>query len=136
MIFRKLKINDFNQYKQLLNEFRSSNFTMKQFKNFILHEENTRIYVLEDKNKLYATGTILTEKKFIHDFSLYCHIEDIIVKNEFKGKGYGTLLMKKMIDICKQKRCYKMLLDCDIQLIQFYEKCGFTNSGFQMTIYL
>jgi len=78
----------------------------------------------------------LTEKKFIHDFSLYCHIEDIIVKNEFKGKGYGTLLMKKMIDICKQKRCYKMLLDCDIQLIQFYEKCGFTNSGFQMTIYL
>ena len=108
---------------------------MKQFKKFILQEETTQIYVLEHKNKLYATGTILTEKKFIHDFSLYCHIEDIIVKNEFKGKGYGTLLIKKMIDICKQKRCYKILLDCDINLIKFYEKCGFTNSGFQMTIY-
>ena len=136
MIFRKLEIKDFIEYKELINDFRSTNFTLHQFKNFILHENNTIIYVLENNNNLCAAGTILFEKKFIHNFSIYAHIEDIIVKKECQGKGLGKLLLENLIKICKKEKVYKILLDCETNLINFYEKCGFIDKGHQMVIYL
>ena len=55
-------------------------------------------------NKLIGAGTILYEKKFIHNISLYAHIEDVIIKNEYQGKGYGKILINNLINICKVKK--------------------------------
>ena len=136
MNFRKLELKDYINFKELINDFRITNFTLNQFTNFILHESNTIIYVLEDKNKLYASGTIIFEKKFIHNFSIYAHIEDIIVKKEYQGKGLGKILLLKLIEICKKENVFKILLDCETKLIPFYEKCGFIDKGHQMVIYI
>lgn len=136
MIFRKLELKDFINFKELINDFRNTNFTLNQYADFILRENNTVIYVLEDNNILYAAGTILFEKKFIHNFSIYAHIEDIIVKKEYQGKGLGKLLLENLIKTCKIEKVYKILLDCETKLIPFYEKCGFTDKGHQMVIYI
>lgn len=136
MNFRKLELKDYINFKELINDFRITNFTLNQFTNFILQESNTIIYVLEDNNKLYASGTIIFEKKFIHNFSIYAHIEDIIVKKEYQGKGLGKILLEKLIKICKKKKVFKILLDCETKLIPFYEKCGFIDKGHQMVIYI
>ena len=136
MNFRKLELKDYIIYKELINDFRMTNFTLNQYADFILQENNTIIYVLEDNDKLYAAGTILFEKKFIHNYSIYAHIEDIIVKKEYQGKGLGKILLEKLIKICKKEKVFKILLDCETKLIPFYEKCGFIDKGHQMVIYI
>lgn len=136
MNFRILTINDYIQFKILINDFRETNFTEFSFKNFIENEKNISIYVLEENNNMLAAGTILFERKFIHNMSLYGHIEDIIVKKEHQKKGYGKLLINKLIDVCKTNHCYKILLDCSNELVPFYEKCGFKLNSNQMVIYL
>ena len=136
MNFRKLELKDYINFIELINDFRITNFTLNQFANFISQEKNTIIYVLEDNNKLYASGTIIFEKKFIHNFSIYAHIEDIIVKKEYQGKGLGKILLGKLIKICKKEKVFKILLDCEKKLIPFYEKCGFIDKGHQMVIYI
>ena len=136
MICRLLNKNDYDQFFDLINHFRETNFTLHDFEELLVSQKQVEIYVLEMDNKLIGAGTILYEKKFIHNISLYAHIEDIIIKNEYQGKGYGKILINNLINICKVRKCYKILLDCETNLIQFYEKCGFTDKGHQMVIYL
>lgn len=136
MICRLLNKDDYEQFINLINDFRETNFTLHDFEELLVSQKQVEIYVLEENNKLIGAGTILYEKKFIHNISLYAHIEDIIIKNEYQGKGYGKILINNLINICKVKECYKILLDCETNLIPFYEKCGFTVKGHQMVIYL
>lgn len=136
MIFRQLNIHDYNQFKILINEFRKTEFSLTEFKEILNNEKYLGIYILEENNNLVGSGTILFEKKFIHNISLYGHIEDIIIKKEYRKKGLGKLLINNLVQVCKDRKCYKILLDCSIELINFYEKCGFKNNGNQMTIYL
>lgn len=135
MNFRILSIHDYLLFKDIINDFQITNFTLNQFIHFLENEKNSIIYVLEDNNELLAAGTILFEKKFIHNYCMYCHIEDIIVKKEHQKKGYGKLLIKELINVCIKENAYKILLDCTKELIPFYEKCGFSNNGYQMVIY-
>ena len=136
MIFRELKINDYEQFFILINDFQKTNFSFNQFKEIIENQKNIQIYVMERNKQLIAAGTICFEKKFIHNISLYGHIEDIIVKKEYQKNGYGKLLMNNLIQVCKDEKCYKILLNCEEKLIKFYEKCGFINKGFELVIYL
>ena len=137
MIFRPLNNNDYNYFLLLLNEFRKTHFSYEQFTELLEKQKQVSIYVLEDiENKqIIGTGTILFEQKFIHNISLYSHIEDIIIKKEYRGYGYGKKLIEHLIKVCKQNNCYKILLDCESKLEYFYEKCGFENKGSQMVIY-
>ena len=66
--FRMLSKNDYEQYFQLINEFRSTNYTKEQFVHF-LEEDNKHIHiwVIEVNNELIASGTILYETKLIHN---------------------------------------------------------------------
>lgn len=136
MIIRKLQYSDYEQFLLLINDFRKTNFTLNQFKDFLSNEKNIEIYVIEVNHQLLGAGTILFERKFIHNISLYAHLEDIIIKEEFQSKGYGKLLLNYLIKICKEKKCFKILLDCKNELIPFYQKCGFSLNSNQMVIYL
>ena len=134
--FRMLSKNDYEQYFQLINEFRSTNYTKKQFVHFLEEEnKNIQIWVIEVNNELIASGTILYETKLIHNISLYAHIEDIIVLSKYRKNGYGLILLNKLVDVCKKENTYKILLDCQEELIKFYEKSGFKKNGSQMVIY-
>ena len=138
MIFRSLNENDYESFLVLINEFRETHFTKEQFKTTLKNQNHVSIYVLQDveNNKIIGAGTLLFETKFIHNISLYSHIEDIIIKKEYRGCGFGKDLIQNLIKVCIEKKCYKILLDCEKNLESFYEKCGFQNKGSQMVIYL
>ena len=53
------------------------------------------------------------------------YLEDILVTEEWRGKGIGTLLMNQLIEVGKQKRFTGMLwqvLDWNEPAIKFYKK--------------
>jgi len=137
MNIRKLSFDDYDNFLNLINQFRPTFFSKQDF--IILLNElsmNSDIWILVDElnNEIIATGTILYEKKFIHNLSKVAHIEDICVDSNQRGKGYGKILITHLIDQAKQNNCYKVILDCDPNLKYFYESCGFLNNGLQMTL--
>ena len=106
MIIRKLEKRDFKEYILLINKFRSIglDITKEQFET--IYDTiflNSIIFVLEVDDIIVATTTLIIEQKFIHKLSKYGHIEDVIVNNEHRRKGYGKTIIKHVVDYCKKK---------------------------------
>ena len=139
MTIRRLSANDYSKFYPLINEFRETSFTENEFRytfidmNYLTHQ----VWVIEENNEFIAAGTLMFEKKFIHNLSTVAHIEDIIVKESHRGKGYGKTLVTHLIHRAKEyTSSYKISLDCSDEHVPFYEKCGLEKKGNQMCLYL
>ena len=136
LIFRKLTVDDYDSFLALINDFRDTAFTKEEFaENLNTILQSSEIYVVESNNKLIATGTIMYETKFIFNICRLAHIEDVCVKKEHRGQGLGKYMLSKLVSIAKEKKCYKVTLDCADTNVTFYEKCNFEKRGNQMTVF-
>ena len=69
---------------------------------------------------------------FFHNFSTWLgrpglYLEDLFVKPEFRGKGYGRALLVDLARIARERGCGRMewaVLDWNDPAIQFYRKLG------------
>jgi GNAT superfamily N-acetyltransferase len=94
-----------------------------------------KIFVAIQKNIVVGAVTLLIEPKFIYDGGKVAHIEDVVVKKEFAGKGIGSRLVKYAINVARTDfRCAKIILDCSDQNVSFYERLGFSCQDNGMTI--
>ncbi len=98
--------------------------------------KNFKIIVAEEKenHKIIGTATLLIEQKFIHNGGKVGHIEDVAIKKGFQNKGIGKEIIKELIKIAKEEKCYKIILDCDEKVSKFYEKIGFEKHSIMMRI--
>jgi glucosamine-phosphate N-acetyltransferase len=131
MSIRKLTSADYAAYLELINEFRPTQFTQKQFIDVLTQmERSSAIWVYEKDNQLLVTATIIYEYKFIFNTCIYAHIEDVCVRATHRRQGLG----KKMMDhlIREARHCYKITLDCADTNVEFYEACGLERRGNQM----
>ncbi len=55
------------------------------------------------------------------------YIQDLMVHQDYQGKGIGTELMNKMIKYLKEKRIYIISVVFEERLKSFYDKFGFYN---------
>jgi len=83
------------------------------------------IAVAEIDGKIVGSTTLLIESKFIHQGGLVGHIEDVSVDKEFQGKKIGEKIMKYLLEVSKNRGCYKTILNCTDDVKRFYEKLGF-----------
>ena len=136
MKIRKLNKDDYDQYLPLINNLRETYFSKIIFEElFDIINTNSTIWVIEEDGKLIGTGTILYEYKFIRDISKCAHIEDVCIKEGYRGKNYGTILIDHLINEAQNNNCYKVILDCNSELEKFYAKSGLIKSGIQMALY-
>jgi glucosamine-phosphate N-acetyltransferase len=91
-------------------------------------------FVYELENKIVGMATILIEQKFIHGGSRVGHIEDVVVSSKCRNLGIGKKLISKCLDIAKERKCYKVILDCNEENTKFYEKINFVKFGNSMKI--
>ena len=69
---------------------------------------------------------------FFHNFSTWLgrpglYLEDLFVRPEDRGKGYGRALLIELAKIARDRRCGRMewaVLDWNEPAIQFYRKLG------------
>jgi len=69
---------------------------------------------------------------FFHNFSTWLgrpglYLEDLFVKPEYRGKGYGHALLVELAKIARDRGCGRMewaVLDWNEPAIQFYRKLG------------
>ena len=140
MQFRNLQKNDFYLgYLDLLSqltEVNKNNISFEKFSNFINKlDENHKIIIIINNNKIIATGTLLIENKIIHSISKVGHIEDIVVDSNSKGLGLGKQIVNYLTNLAKENNCYKVILNCNDHNIGFYQKCGYQKKETQMVKY-
>ncbi|HET6422499.1 MAG TPA: GNAT family N-acetyltransferase, partial [Planctomycetaceae bacterium] len=75
--------------------------------------------------RIIGTASLLLETKFIHNGGRVGHVEDVAVDPNYQGQGIGQALIHHLIEVCRRERCYKLILDCNPQLVPWYSKLGF-----------
>jgi len=134
IIIREIEEDDLeNGFLETLDFLRNASDLDKNKANEILKKikqnPNHIIYVAIDNKKIVGSTTLLIEQKFIHDGGLVGHIEDVVVRKDYEGKGIGIKLVTSMLERAKEKNCYKTILDCKDDVKQFYERIGFKHES-------
>jgi glucosamine-phosphate N-acetyltransferase len=127
---RKLQKKDlYNGFLLSLDSLRKSSNLKPKKANTIFDKISKNpdyiIYVAINDGKVIGSTTLLIEQKFIHDGGKVGHIEDVVVRKEFQGKGIGQKIVCKLLKYAEKQGCYKTILDCNNNLVKFYEKMGF-----------
>jgi len=129
---RQSVVDDFPQLKELLKQLTSVGNCSKDNINNGIYDNIYVAYTSE--NIIVGCSTIIIEDKIIHEGGKVGHIEDVVVNNDYRGKGIGKLLINHCVGVGKKIGCYKIILDCDKDNNMFYEKCGFKPHGVCMRL--
>ncbi len=87
---------------------------------------------------------VLEDNGVICGYFCVLHVEDdfellrITVKNEFRGKGYGTAMMTKLKDFSKESGASKIFLEVrttNLPAKKLYEKSGFKKFSVRRNYY-
>tara|TARA_B000000441_G_C21636312_1_gene286501 strand:- start:302 stop:724 length:423 start_codon:yes stop_codon:yes gene_type:complete len=135
--FRNIEKIDLNQVYVLLNQLKEMDITSidkdKVWNNFINNNSSNSVVGIYD-DKVVAYGSVVIENKIRGE--LAGHIEDIVVDSDVRGKMIGVLLIKKLIEIARNKGCYRITLFCKESLVNFYTRNGFKVNNVVMKKYL
>ena len=111
----------------LINSF-SKNYDKEINESIFSSNEVDGIVALEEGNVL-GYASIHYIKKITRKSGL---IEDVVVKENQRGKGIGKLLVKNLIEKAKKNNCDKIILSSSEKNLKFYEKLGFHKNEFEM----
>ena len=82
-------------------------------------------FVVESENKI--VGAALVYYRFSTWKGRTLHLEDLIVKEKYRGKGFGEALYKKVMQFAHDKGLKRIawdVLDWNKGAIRFYERSG------------
>ena len=133
-MLRSLKKTDYERYRSLIG----SDISQQYFDNFITHvlNHNHQIIVIQDSSdNLIGTGTLLIEQKLTYGGCKMGHIENILIQEDVRGKGYGERIVKNLLEVARTEGCYRVDLNCHPELENFYRKNGFDRGSVSMNVY-
>ncbi len=116
-------IKELASYENMLDEVISDEDTLKEW---IFDKQKAEvIFVLENEKEV---GFAL----FFHNFSTFLgragiYLEDLFVLPEFRGRGYGKALLKRLVAIAVERGCGRLewwCLDWNKPSIDFYLSLG------------
>ena len=116
-------IKDLAKYENMLDQVVATEELLTEW--IFKKEKAEVIFVLEENQEV---GFAL----FFHNFSTFLgragiYLEDLYVKPEYRGKGYGKALLKKLAQIAVERGCGRLewwCLDWNKPSIDFYLSLG------------
>ena len=116
-------IRELAEYENLLNEVVAEERTLNEW-----------IFEKKKAEVIFATldGKEIGFALFFHNFSTFLgkagiYLEDLFVKPEYRGKGYGKAILKKLGNIAVERGCGRLewwCLDWNKPSIEFYLSLG------------
>ena len=111
----------------LIDSF-SNNYDKEINESIFSSDEVDGIVAIEEGNVL-GYASIHYIKKITRKSGI---IEDVVVKENQRGKGIGKLLVKNLIEKAKKNNCDKIILSSSEKNLKFYQKLGFQKNEFEM----
>ena len=120
MEIQKMTFEDYEQIKDNLqkeyDEFWTSGILKSELEN-----NNNEYFIVKNANDILGFAGIWFSP-------IDCQITNIVVKKGYRGRGIGSLLLKKLIEIAKKSEFDVLGLEVNennISAIRLYEKYGF-----------
>ncbi len=116
-------IRELADYEEMLNEVVADEVTLETW---IFDKQKAEVIFAVENGR--EVGFAL----FFHNFSTFLgrsgiYLEDLYVKPEFRGKGYGKSILKKLASIAVERGCGRLewwCLDWNKSSIDFYLSLG------------
>ena len=126
-------IKELAEYEKMLDEVVADETTLETW---IFDKQKAEVFFALENGK--EVGFAL----FFHNFSTFLgrsgiYLEDLYVKPEYRGKGYGKAILKKLASIALERGCGRLewvCLDWNKPSIDFYLSIG-AKSMSDWTIY-
>lgn len=134
--FRQLEKADYDKnYLELLKQLTTVGDISKEKYETTIDKMGAEVWVVEFGGKIIASVSLLLEQKIIHECGIVGHLEDVVVDRDYRKYGLGKFIIERIINIAKERGCYKLIGDCKSELLGFYEKNGFESKCVQISIY-
>ena len=133
MIIREFKYDDIKN--GLLETYREVWFLTEITEETLmmwLNNDNHMIIAEDENGEVVGTCTLHLQKKFIRDGGIAGLIEDVAVRESLRGQNVGSLLVQRAIELAKEKGCYKVILSCFPERVEFYKRNGFIQESITM----
>ncbi len=119
-------ITELAEFEKLVHEVKADAATLH--KSLFMDPHGPEVLIAEENEK--PIGFVL----FFHNFSTFLgrkgiYIEDLYIRSEHRGKGYGELLLSQIKELAKERNCGRVewwVLDWNERAINFYKKMGAT----------
>lgn len=117
-------IRELADFEQLLDQVKADTATLK--KSLFFDPKGPEVLIAEEGEE--TVGFVL----FFHNFSTFLgrkgiYIEDLYVRERWRGKGYGEAILKEVCRLAKERNCGRVewwVLDWNERAIRFYKKIG------------
>ncbi len=94
---------------------------------------NYKVYVAETESTIIGTFALLIMDNLAHLGTPSAVVEDVVVADNYQGKGIGKAMMIFAMEKCKETGCYKLVLSSNLKRTEahaFYESLAFEKHGF------
>ena len=132
MKFEKLKKQDTETVAKIIDKYwkeRGFDYSMGYIKEYLKVGHRKEIiedsfFVLKENDKVLGNISII-----IVDDKL-AELRDFVVKEEYRGKGYGKEIIKNVLDFCKKNNIRKVIAISFPEYLEFFKKFGFQQEGY------
>ena len=105
---------DIEAWKQLINEINKS--------------ERLFLLVVEEDNRVVSTVQLGIIPSLTHNMRSFAVVENVVTHENYRKKGFASLLLQEAIKIAQDKNCYKIFLETGSNresTLNFYKENGF-----------
>lgn len=124
--FRPLKQGDCEQVLSLFSQL-TSNVSAEIDFDAMIADPKCHCVVLQDENSIAGFGALV--RYTVPTKGEVGRLEDIIIDEKYRGKGFGKKLIQELIAIANEENISKMYLTSNPQRLaarKLYESFGFT----------
>lgn len=118
-----------NKHSKGLFELLNQEWSIEHYDEFLSHlvdlPSTMEIYVAEDGNEVIGTATLHYQKKLIRNGSVAGLIEEVVVDENRRGQRIGQSIIKQVTEKAFENNCYKVILSCTNERVEFYKRCGY-----------
>jgi GNAT superfamily N-acetyltransferase len=96
-----------------------------------------RLYTAVLDGKVLGAFALLIMDNFAHLGAPSGIVEDVVVREGWRGKGIGAAMMRFAMACCREKNCYKMVLSSNrnrAEAHRFYRSLGFETHGYSFGV--
>jgi GNAT superfamily N-acetyltransferase len=96
-----------------------------------------KFYAVVDDKHIIGTFSLLIMDNLAHMGAPSGILEDVVVREDFRRRGIGRLMMNFAMERCRERGCYKIALSCNMQRESahfFYEALDFKRHGYSFVV--
>lgn len=131
MIVEKLKKEDIEKYKALIDEAFDGSNSIEEYDKYNENSKSYEIVVLKEQQEIVASVTMYKINLFTFSFQPVIELFNVAVKKEYRRMNLGKILMDYVIDYAKTNGYKQINLTClesEKGVHDFYENVGFTKA--------